>query len=390
MEKTFKLIFASDWASIRDFAPLLEKDPSSVYGDLVSRLSGGDYRIVNLECPLHKEPFIVKSGAAFSGEESHINALKCIPFDAVICANNHTFDCGKKGFERTRDLLAENGIASVGAGLDLEEARKELCIEKNGFRIGIFTLSEGEDCNGAQKDRYGVRSWEVELLCEEIRQRRSEFDWILVSAHCGLEYQPYPSFYVWEAFRRLAQSGADLIVGHHPHVPQGMTFFGKTPAYFSLGNFVFYQKTDLYYRKIGSFLEITFSEKAGLQVEKVPYRITEEGLRLLKGEEAGEFEKLFASLSKPLATREGAQKAWNAVLAWNGVEGYCAELEKILAQFRSDAPKGAAMLRNRVTCIQHSTQWVDGLTRIAEGVIDEADPEMRSIVRDFMTRKVDG
>ena len=69
---------------------------------------------------------------------------------------------------------------------------------------------------------------------------------------------------------------------------------------------------------------------------------------------------------------------------------YCAELEKILAQFRSDAPKGAAMLRNRVTCIQHSTQWVDGLTRIAEGVIDEADPEMRSIVRDFMTRKVNG
>ena len=390
MEKTFQLIFASDWASIRDFAPLLEKDPAGVYGDLVSRLSGGDYRIVNLECPLHKEPFIVKSGAAFSGEERHINALKCIPFDAVICANNHTFDCGKKGFERTRDLLAENGIASVGAGLDLEEARKELCSEKNGFRIGIFTLSEGEDCNGAQKDRYGVRSWEVELLCEEIRQRRSEFDWILVSAHCGLEYQPYPSFYVWEAFRRLAQSGADLIVGHHPHVPQGMTFFGKTPAYFSLGNFVFYQKTDLYYRKIGYFLEITFSEKAGLQVEKVPYRITEEGLRLLKGEEAGEFEKLFASLSKPLATREGAQKAWNAVLAWNGVEGYCAELEKILAQFRSDAPKGAAMLRNRVTCIQHSTQWVDGLTRIAEGVIDEADPEMRSIVRDFMTRKVNG
>jgi hypothetical protein len=48
------------------------------------------------------------------------------------------------------------------------------------------------------------------------------------------------------------------------------------------------------------------------------------------------------------------------------------------------------MLRNRVTCIQHSTQWVDGLTWIAEGVIDEADPEMRSIVRDFMTRKVNG
>lgn len=390
MEKKVKLIFASDWASIRDFAPLMEQDPSSVYGDLVPRLSDGDYRIVNLECPLHKEPFIVKSGAAFSGEERHINALKCIPFDAVICANNHTFDCGKEGFERTRDLLAKNGIASVGAGLDLEEARKELCIEKNGLRIGIFTLSEGEDCNGAQKNRYGVRGWEVELLCEEIRRRRNEFDWILVSAHCGLEYQPYPSFYVWEAFQRLAEAGADLIVGHHPHVPQGKTFFGKTPAYFSLGNFVFYQKTDLYYRKIGCFLEITFSEKAGLQVEKVPYRITEEGLRLLKGEEAGAFEKLFAALSKPLASREEAQKAWNAVLAWNGVEGYCAELEKILAQFRSDAPKGAAMLRNRVTCIQHSTQWVDGLTRIAEGTIDDVDPEMLEMIRDFMTRKVDG
>ena len=388
MKKKCKLIFASDWASIRDFGSLMEKDPAAVYGDLAERLSDGDYRIVNLECPLHKEPFIVKSGAAFSGEESHISALACIPFDAVICANNHTFDCGKKGFEVTTDLLRKNGIAFTGAGLDLEEARKVLAVEKNGVRIGIFTLSEGEDCNGAQKDRYGVRPWEVELLAGEIRQRRKEFDLILVSAHCGLEYQAYPSFYVWEAFRLLAEAGADLIVGHHPHVPQGMTFFGKTPAYFSLGNFAFYQKTDLYYRKIGYFLEITFSEEKGLQVEKVPYRITDAGLRLLKGTELAAFEKSFEKLSAPLATREGAEKAWNAVLAFNGVEGYCAELEKILAQLRSDAPKGAAMLRNRVTCIQHSTQWVDGLTRIADGTIGDVDDSMLALVREFMTKKV--
>ena len=243
---------------------------------------------------------------------------------------------------------------------------------------------------GAKENSPGVSPWEPEALARRIRESRAHYDVILVSAHCGLEYQPYPSFYVYEAFKSWADAGADMIIGHHPHVPQGMTCFGKTPAYFSLGNFVFYQPVDLLYRKIGYMVEMEVGKSGILSHRTVPYRIGKDQLRLLAGEELQAFETLFTKLSAPLATPEGALQAWHAVLAYNGVEGFKNELEKIL-QTMQDAPeKGAAMLRNRVTCIQHSSQWIDGMSRIMNGTIADAPQEMVAMVREFMTRRIDG
>ena len=75
-------------------------------------------------------------------------------------------------------------------------------------------------------------------------------------------------------------------------------------------------------------------------------------------------------------------------MACNGIAGFRAELEKILDKLRSDPPHGAAMLRNRVRCMQHLTQWSDGMTRIADGTIDDAPAELIATVRDFLTREV--
>jgi poly-gamma-glutamate synthesis protein (capsule biosynthesis protein) len=252
-----KIIFASDLAPIRGFSKIMKEEPEAVYGDLLPRLKQADYNIVNLESPLCcPDGLITKSGAAFSGEPEHIGALKAGNFKAVVCANNHTFDSGLQGFRMTCDLLAENNISKVGAGENISEARQELAFEVNGIRFALFAISEGEDMLGATEQSYGVRPWEVAKLAEDIRNAREKYDVILISAHCGLEYQPYPSYYVYEAFKLWSEAGADMIIGHHPHVPQGMTCFGKTPAYFSLGNFVFYQPVKFFHRKTGYFLEI--------------------------------------------------------------------------------------------------------------------------------------
>lgn len=389
MEKA-NILFASDFAPIRGFAGIMKEDPAAVYGDLLPRLKQADYSIVNLESPLCcPEGLITKSGAAFSGEQEHIASLTAGNFKAAVCANNHTFDSGLTGFRMSRDLLAENNIATVGAGENIFEARRELAFEVRGIRFALFAISEGEDMLGATENSYGVRPWEVEKLAEEIRAARSKYDIILISAHCGLEYQPYPSFYVYEAFRLWAEAGADMIIGHHPHVPQGMTCFGKTPAYFSLGNFVFYQPVRFFHRKTGYFLEIE-ADKNGITAHRaIPYRIGEENLRLLNAEEKSDFEKLFARLSEPLADSKTAREAWNAVLAYNGLQGFQQELEKILNTMQETPAKGAAMLRNRVTCIQHSSQWIDGMTRIIDGTIDQAPAEMVELVREFMTKELE-
>ena len=388
-KKKAAFVFASDFAPIRKFAPIMAADPAAIYGDLLPHLRKADYRIVNLESPLDPgDGFIVKSGAAFTGEPNHAAALIAGGFDAAVMANNHTFDCGDKGFFATREILDRNGIAAVGAGANLAEARKPLAIEVNGVKILLFAISEGEDMRGASAASPGVRPWEVGELAEDIRRAKGSCDAVIVSAHCGLEYQPYPSFYVFEAFRRWAEAGADLILGHHPHVPQGMTFFGRTPAYFSLGNFAFYQPLPLFWRKTGYLAEFTVEEGGALVHRPIPYRIGETGLRLLRGAETAEFDKAMKKLSAPLADPDSARRAWHAVLAYNGIKGFRAELEKIAAALRDDPPRGAAMLRNRVACMQHRTQWIDGMTRIADGTIADAPAEYIETVREFMTREV--
>jgi len=376
------LTIAGDLAPIRDFAPVIERDSLQIYGDLLPELRKADYRIVNLESPLAGNEFIVKSGAAFTGRPEHLKMLTAVPFDAVTLANNHAFDTGLAGFEQTCALLDSAGIARVGAGKNLAEAVRPLIIEKNGIRAAVFNFSEGEDMRGASADRPGVAPWEVEPVCRRVTEmkRSGKVHAVIVIVHCGLEYYPFPPAYVYETFEKLAAAGADLVVGHHVHVPQGMTRFGHVPAFFSLGNFVFYQENDLLHRKTGYFVEAEITPQGVARTETVPYRIGKKGLRLLRPEEKTAFDQWFRQISGPLQTPDRAQKAWEACLAWYGLSGYCAELEKILDTLKQTPGKGAAMLRNRVQCMQHRMHWTDGLTRIADGTISEADPELIELV----------
>ena len=386
---TLNLTIAGDLAPIRAFAPVIEQDPESIYGDLLPRLRQADYRIVNLESPLAGTEFIVKSGAAFTGKPEHLGVLTSVPFEAVTLANNHTFDTGMEGYRQTCSLLDRAGIARVGSGT-LTEARKPLIIEKNGIRIAVFNFSEGEDMRGAAESVPGVAPWDPETVCRNIREAKNSgrFHAVIVIVHCGLEYYPFPPMYVYQTFEKLAAAGADLIAGHHVHVPQGMTRFGSVPAYFSLGNFVFFQDNQLLHRKTGYLLEVEIGENGIRQAEPLPYRIGTDGVRMLTAPEKTEFDTLFRRISEPLKTSENAKLAWEACLAWYGLKGYCAELEKILDTMRNSPRKGAAMLRNRVQCMQHRMHWTDGLTRIADDTIGNADPELVKLVDTYFTERL--
>ena len=118
------LDISGDWAPIRRYGELMSADPVGVYGDLLPELRKADWRITNLEAPMTGGELIVKSGAAFHGEEHHFASLTQVPFDAVTLGNNHTFDCGVAGFQRTVELLEKNNIAYCGAGMNKAEALK--------------------------------------------------------------------------------------------------------------------------------------------------------------------------------------------------------------------------------------------------------------------------
>ena len=381
------LIVAGDWAPIRAFAPIMAGEPEAIYGDLLPILRSADLRVVNVEAPLSGGTPAVKSGAVFHGEAEHLAALTAVPFEVATLANNHTFDSGIEGFLKTRTLLDAAGIRTLGAGCSESEASAFLPLEVNGIRIALFNLSEGEDETAAVGDKAGVHGWQPEKMAETIRRERGNFALIIVIAHCGLEYIPFPPPYVYEAFQCLADAGADMVIGHHPHVPQGMCIRNQVPLCFSLGNFAFYQETDLKYRKLGYMLKIGAGHSGLVSLEVIPYSINADGLALLEGARCDEFARLFQELSLPLASADGVLDAWHGFLAYYGERGYFQEVGRILQEWEKSPGKGAAMLRNRLLTLQHYWHWHDGLNRIVDGSICNAKAEYIAFAQRYFTEK---
>ena len=221
----------------------------------------------------------------------------------------------------------------------------------------------------ASDDTPGVAGWEIEALESAVWQAREKYHVIIVIVHCGLEYIPAPPPYVYDAFDRLSAAGADLVVGHHPHVPQGMALLHGKPVFFSLGNFIFYQPNDLAYRKMGYHLHVSINEKGISSIEVLPYQLTENGAVKI---DPDRFDVVLDAVSACLQSRDSMVEAWNGFLKYYGTAGYLDELKRIMNQMQENPGKGAAMLRNRVMTLQHLHHWNDGLTRIVNGEIDKA------------------
>ena len=386
MTGPFSIAIAGDWAPIRALEPVVRETPAAVYGDMLPVLRGADLRIVNCECALTAaERPVWKSGAVFKGRPAHANGLTAVPFDVACLANNHVFDYGLRGFRETLDVLRRNGIRTVGAGLTREEALSPVTVSVQGTRVTILNFGEGEDLT-ASIGGPGVCGWEIDEIAARVRRAKKRGDFVIVVAHAGLEYIPFPPPYVVEAYRTLSDAGADVVAGHHPHVPQGLELRGGRLIAYSLGNFVFWQPGDLYFTRTGFFLAVHVQNGRLSSYAAHPYRITERGLRLLDSQEAAAFRKTLGLVSKPLASPEGVSEAWQAYLSYYGPGGFKKEVLGILEKMETEPRKGAAMFRNRVTTLQHAELWRDALTRFMTAKPVPARPAWTRLIEDWLTR----
>jgi len=384
------IVVAADWAPIRALEPVIRTDPEAVYGDLLPVLRAADLRIVNCECALTaaRRP-VWKSGAVFKGLPWHVAGLAAVPFEVACLANNHVFDYGLAGFRETLDVLRGSGIRTVGAGLSFGEAIAPLTVTVRGTRVTILNFGEGEDLT-ASRGGPGVCGWEIEKIATLVRKAKKRGDFVVVVAHAGLEYIPFPPPYVVAAYRALSDAGADCVIGHHPHVPQGIEMRrGRLIAY-SLGNFAFYQLSGLYHRKTGFFVEVRVRGNSLASFKIHPYRISEKGLASLDRREGERFRKSIDRISRPLRTASGVDEAWQAYLAYYGPEGFKKEVLGILERMAAEPRKGAAMFRNRITTLQHAELWRDALTRFMAEKKSPVRPALTRIVREWFTRTVPG
>lgn len=381
-----RILAASDWAPIRAFEAVVSRDPEAVYGDMLPVLREADLRIVNCECALTaaRKP-VWKSGAVFKGLPAHAAALAAVPFEAACLANNHVFDYGLGGFEETLRVLRRSGVRTVGAGLTREDATAPLRLTVRGLRVTIVNFSEGEDLT-ASTGGPGVCGWEIERMAEQVRRAKKRGDFVIAVGHAGLEYVPFPPPYVVAAFRALSDAGADCVVGHHPHVPQGLEMRrGRLIAY-SLGNFAFFQSPELHYRRTGFCLSLEVEEGRLSSFKVHPYRITERGLSALDREGERRFREALRRVSAPFQTASGVEQAWQTYLEYYGPAGFEKEVLGILEKMGAEPRKGAAMFRNRITTLQHSELWRDALTRFMSEKPSPARPAWTALIREWMTK----
>ncbi|MFB6163765.1 MAG: CapA family protein [Haloarculaceae archaeon] len=236
---------------------------------LQERVSAADVSVVNLEAPVAspKDP-IPKSGPTKISTPDTAARLRDAGVDAVTLANNHVMDYGWNGLDATLDACEAEAVATCGAGADRGEAMAPVRTTVDGTSVALFSFCEREF--GIAGDDSPGTAWisHVESRAR-VAEEADRSDLVVVVAHGGVEYVPFPPPRRQTQLRAFVDAGADLVVGHHPHVPQGWEVYHETPIFYSLGNFLFEQpdrtKTDR-----GLALDVSVADGAFTNVELVP------------------------------------------------------------------------------------------------------------------------
>lgn len=169
--------------------------------------------------------------------------LKGAGFTVVSLANNHAKDYGSHRIASTRKYLDEAGVLFSGAGASIEEARKPAIIEKKGTKFAFLSygIAHSNDVY-AKGSRAGIAPFYRKYLKEDIAKARLVADVVIVSIHWGVEYDKKPIPRIVKLAHDIIDYGADMILGHHPHVVQSLEFYKGKPIVYSMGNFLFDQK----------------------------------------------------------------------------------------------------------------------------------------------------
>jgi len=204
-------------------------------------LQGADLLFGNLESVISDKGINVGSIYSFRADPEAIDGLLFAGFDVVSVANNHIFDYSREAMEDSFLRLKEAGIAYVGGGFSEEEAHSPVIKKINNTTIAYLAYCHIGSTYWQAKDLRSGIAWLNDHLAEDVKKARPEADIVVVSMHFGWEYNALPNE-TQEYFAHMAiDSGADLVIGHHPHVVQPVERYKEGYIAYSLGNFVFDQ-----------------------------------------------------------------------------------------------------------------------------------------------------
>ncbi len=232
------LIFGGDVTLTDAYTDKVGKNHKWAFSQL-EEFRQADVSMVNLEAPFTSaaQPLPGKM-FNFKAPIENVQVLQSGGIDIVNLANNHAMDYQSAGLLETTQTLQKAGIQSIGAGENIKAARRPVIMDVKGKKIAYLGYYDA-DLHAATAQGAGTNPRHNDRVAADIKALRQEVDWIVVNYHWGEELAKYPGDWQIDLARFTVDQGADLVVGHHPHVLQGAEVYKGRPIVYSLGNFIF-------------------------------------------------------------------------------------------------------------------------------------------------------
>lgn len=291
---------------------LIERPDTDFFAALRPWLAAADVRFANLEGPIsdqHGETQKAGQMLVFTGPPEAAAALARARFTVVSTANNHAWDYGEPALRETMARLEHAGVRHVGTGVDRASSRRPTIVEIEGFRLAFLAVTDIWNQGSLAKhpaDAFVARA-DPDELAAAVRALRGSgaADAIVVSYHGGEEYVDAPLAHAVSMLRAAVDAGADAVIGHHPHVVQGVSWHAGHPIFHSLGNLLMRMHRDHAWTEFGYLARLELRRGRPPRAWACPFRIHgTDVLPLAEGRDHAAYEKMFydhlAAISKPL------------------------------------------------------------------------------------------
>ena len=235
-------------------------------GEVSKVWEGADLVIGNLESPCVRNAapvFCPFPELIFHAPARRLPELANAGFSAFTLANNHILNCGPQGLLETVTGLDEVGIKHAGAGINLAEALRPAFISVRQIVVGLVAFCYGPPAGPSTP---GAAPYDPKSMRKALNAARAQADIVVAALHDGLEYSDVPPLATRKRFQFLAENGADIVIGHHPHVLQGLEWHNGVPIAYSLGDLVFHNS--LPYVETKNFARIAMARYAPEEITR--------------------------------------------------------------------------------------------------------------------------
>lgn len=264
--------------------------------DLQSRMLDADFTMINEEFPFGvggtKAP---DKQYTFKADPSYVKAFQEMGVDLVSLANNHVLDYGKDVLSQTFTTLDGAEIPYVGAGQTKERAMECESFPLKGRTIGVLCASRvipvaDWDVRNSQPGVF--TTYDPSDLVAQIKEAKKTNDLVIVYVHWGVEKAETPESYQREMAKQYIDAGADLVIGSHPHVLQGIEYYNGVPIVYSLGNFMFHETISK-----TAMLQVVADKENNLSLKIVPAAASNSRTYEMEGDQARELYQYIEQIS---------------------------------------------------------------------------------------------